>query len=106
MARDLLDSKEAARRLRITEDQLGALVQDGEISYINVGRGTKRPRRRYTEEDLAEFLERRRRREACRSTKTNVRRTISSISNTTVIGFSARRNARLEKTPKNSRPQS
>jgi excisionase family DNA binding protein len=105
MSRDLLNSKEAARRLNITTDQLTALVQDGEISYINVGRGMKRPRRRYAEEDLADFLERRRGRE-CRSIETKDRRSISSTFNTTVVGFMDRRNARLAKTPKNSRPQS
>jgi hypothetical protein len=39
----LLTPKETAARLRITEDQLAAFTADGEISYINVGRGKKRP---------------------------------------------------------------
>jgi excisionase family DNA binding protein len=60
----LLTPEQAALRLSITEDQLGALTHGGEISYINVGRGKKRPRRRYAEEDIQEFLERRRKREA------------------------------------------
>src|SRR5262245_27418275 len=101
----LLTPKETARRLRITEEQLAALTADGEISYINVGRGKKRPRRRYTEQDIQEFLERRRRREVCLSTATSVPRTTSSISRSTVIGFMAQRNARRAKTPSNSSPQ-
>ncbi len=104
MPRDLLDSKEAAHRLRITVDQLGALVHDGEISYINVGRGQKRPRRRFAEEDIEEFKERRRRREACQFTSPKSHRSTSSISGSGVIGFTARRNAQLAKMPKNSKP--
>ena len=93
----LLDGKEAAKRLKITEDQLAALVQDGEISYINVGRGKKRPRRRYAEEDLQELIERRRRRETCLSGNPKTRRTTGSTSGSAVIGFTALRNARLAK---------
>jgi excisionase family DNA binding protein len=101
---NLLDGKEAAKRLNITEDQLGALVHDGEISYINVGRGKKRPRRRYAEEDIEEFKARRRRREACLSIGLKSHRSISTISKSEVIGFTARRNAQPAKTPKDSRP--
>src|SRR4051794_32927192 len=100
----LLTHPETAQRLGITEEQLTAFVQDGEIAYINVGRGKKRPRRRYTEQDISEFLERRRRREACLSIATSVRLTTSSISRSTVIGFMARRSARLVKTPNGSNP--
>jgi hypothetical protein len=106
MTCDLFDGKEAARRLDITTDQLSALVRDGEISYVNIGRGKKRPRRRYTEEDLAEFRERRRRREVCLPTGTNGRHTTNSTSTSRVIGFTARRNARLGKMPKGSKPES
>jgi hypothetical protein len=94
-----LTPQETALRLNITTDQLAAFTADGEISYINVGRGKKRPRRRYTEQDIQEFLERRRRREVCLSTATSVPRTTSSISRSTVIGFMAQRNARRAKTP-------
>jgi excisionase family DNA binding protein len=103
MSRDLLDSREAARRLNITPDQLAALVQDGEISYINVGRGRKRPRRRYTEEDIEEFLERRRRREACLSIGTRDHRSTVSTSRSAVIGFTAQRAARLARKPSDSK---
>jgi excisionase family DNA binding protein len=68
----LLTPKEAAERLAITVEQLADLVMDGAIAYIAVGRGSKRPRRRYTEADLNDFIERRRRREV--SLPTNIGR--------------------------------
>jgi hypothetical protein len=101
---NLLTPQEAACRLNITVTQLGAFAQDGEISYINVGRGKKRPRRRYAEEDIREFKERRRRRESCLSIGASARHTTNSISSTKVIGFMAQRSARLGKTPKSSKP--
>src|SRR5258705_13788823 len=84
---NLLDAKQAAKWLNITEDQLVALVYDGEISYINVGRGKKRPRRRFAEEDIEDFKERRRRREACLST--------SPKSHVLPVRFPARRSSVL-----------
>lgn len=68
----LLTPKEAAARLAITVDQLADLVMDGAIAYIAVGRGSIRPRRRYTEADLNDFIERRRQREV--SLPTNIGR--------------------------------
>jgi len=91
--------KEQAARLKITVEQLAALTADGEIGYINVGRGKKRPRRRYTPEDEQEFLDRRRRREVCLSTSISAPRNTNSISKSKVIGFMAQRNARRAKKP-------
>src|SRR5205823_2559582 len=99
----LLDGKEAAKRLNITEDQLAALVQDGELSYINVGRGKKRPRRRYTQRDLEELIERRRRREACLSGSPRTHRSTDTTSGSAVVGFTALRNAQLAKKPRPSK---
>src|ERR1700731_84105 len=99
----LLDGKEAAKWLKITEDQLAALVHDGEISYINTGRGKKRPRRKYTEEDLKEFIARRRRREVCLSGSPKIHRSTDTISGSAVIGFTALRNAQLAKKPRPSK---
>ena len=39
----LLLPAEAARRLGITVDQLFAFVRDGELRYVNMGRGHKAP---------------------------------------------------------------
>ncbi|MGY2986484.1 MULTISPECIES: helix-turn-helix domain-containing protein [unclassified Bradyrhizobium] len=81
MPHQLLTPQEAAERLAITVEQLHDLVHDGEIAYIAVGRGSKRPRRRFTEQDLSDFIEQRRRREPSSS----------------IVGFSALRAARFEK---------
>jgi excisionase family DNA binding protein len=89
---ELFTRREAARRLHISSDQLAKLVYDGELKYVNVGRGKKRPRMRFTDSDIADFIERRSRREpACLSTRTNLKTPIASISGSEVIGFTARR---------------
>jgi excisionase family DNA binding protein len=100
---DLLNRKQAAKKLDITENQVTGLVSDGELQYINVGRGTKRPRMRFTEADLDEWIERRRKWGACLSiNRKNPNRIIGLTSSSTVVGFMARRNAHLAKKPKNS----
>src|SRR6516162_1475905 len=94
--------KEAAERLQISVDQLTGFAEDGEVRYVNVGRGKKRPRRRYTDDDLDEFIERRKRKEAglCPSTNQPSRRTGNMTSKSEVIAFSARPNARTAGKPK------
>jgi excisionase family DNA binding protein len=100
----LLTLDEAAQHLNVTADQVTAFVQDGELRYINVGRGKKRPRVRFTIEDLDEFIETRRRRDvACQSTKNPTHRSTTSTSKSEVIGFTALRAARLAKTPSGSK---
>src|SRR5260370_29239635 len=100
---DLLNRKQAAKKLDITENQLTGLVLDGELHYINVGRGKKRQRMRFPEADLNELIERRRKREPCLSiNRKNPRHIIGSTSSSTVIGFTARRNAQLARKPRNS----
>ena len=49
----LFDLKQAAKKLHVSEEQTRGFVRDGELQYINVGRGKKRPRMRFTEADLA-----------------------------------------------------
>ena len=93
----LLTPKEAAARLAITVDQLHQLVSDGEIAYIAVGRGQKRPRRRFTDADLEAFIERRRRRDVFLPPSPKTRRITTSTSGSEVVGFAALRAARLEK---------
>src|SRR5258705_4043692 len=58
---ELFDRKQAAKKLDISEDQVTGLVLDGELRYINVGRGKKRSRMRFTDEDLDDLIERRQR---------------------------------------------
>lgn len=101
----LFDLKQAARKLGISEDQTRGLVQDGELQFINVGRGKKRPRMRFTEADLDDLIERRRRKSnpLCQSTNRRNHRIGNTTSRPEVIGFTARRNAQLAKTPKSSK---
>lgn len=61
MSPRLFDLKQVAERLCVSEEQARGLVQDGELPFINLGRGKKRPRMRFTEADLHDFIERRRR---------------------------------------------
>ena len=100
----LLTLDDAAQHLNVTSDQVTAFVQDGELRYINVGRGKKRPRMRFTVADLDEFIEARRRRDvACQSTRNPTHRSTTSTSKSEVIGFTALRAARLAGTRKNSK---
>jgi excisionase family DNA binding protein len=81
--------KEAAERLQTSVEQVTGFVRDGELRYVNIGRGKKRPRRMFTDDDLDEFIERRKRRDACLSTSQQSRRTGSMTSKSAVIAFSA-----------------
>ncbi|MGB3865052.1 MAG: helix-turn-helix domain-containing protein [Xanthobacteraceae bacterium] len=99
----LLTPKEAAARLAITVDHLAGLVKDGEIAYIFVGRGEKRPRRRFTEADLDAFIERRRRREVYLPPRVKTRRMTTSASRSEAVGFTALRNARVAEKQKRKR---
>src|ERR1700681_4055563 len=88
----LLTLREAAARLNITPNQVRGLIDDGNLKYINVGRGKIKPRYRFAETDIDEFLDRRRTREepSClSSSRKSPRRTIGSVSKSTVIGFTA-----------------
>lgn len=55
----LLKPAEAARQLGITEDALIRHVRDGELDYVNIGRGTLKIRRRFKQEDIDAFIKRR-----------------------------------------------
>lgn len=100
----LLTPKEAAARLAITVKHLTELIRTGAIAYINVGRGNKNPRRRFTEADIEDFIERHRRREVCLPPTRNIRRRSSSISDMGFPSFTALRAARLaEKLEKQKR---
>jgi hypothetical protein len=99
----LLTMEQAATRLNVTHDELAGFVRDG-LPYINVGRGKQRPRIRFTKQDLDQFIEQRRQREAsCPSTKGRTASSITTISSLKVIGFAARRNELLAKKLKPSK---
>jgi excisionase family DNA binding protein len=100
----LFDLKQAARKLGISEDQTRGLIEDGELQFINLGRGKIRPRMRFTETDLDDLIERRRRKNTpCLSTSRKSHHITSMTSKSEAVGFMARRNAQLAKTPKSSK---
>jgi excisionase family DNA binding protein len=102
---ELLILDQAAAYLNVTADQVTAFVQDGELRFINVGRGSKRPRYRFTIEDLQEFIQQRKRKEIqCLSTNPRSRLSMPSTFKSEVIGFTARRNVLLAGKPKPSKP--
>ena len=52
----LLTAAQAAAKLNATIEQVMAYVEDGSLRYVNIGRGSKRPRYRFTQSDLNEFI--------------------------------------------------
>jgi len=93
----LLTPAEAAARLRITEEQLSAFVRDGELRYVNMGRGTKRPRYRFTEADICELIEKRKEQDfqCLSSNRKSPHRTTGTTSKSVVVGFMDRRAAQI-----------
>ncbi|WP_082025600.1 helix-turn-helix domain-containing protein [Methyloceanibacter caenitepidi] len=93
----LLTPSEAAARLNVSRKTLDAHVKAGELLFINVGRGSNKPRRRFTESDLADFIEARREREIpCRSTDRKARRSTTTTSKCEVVAFTALQGARAD----------
>lgn len=88
---------EAAARLATTVEQVFAFVRDGELHYVNVGRGKKRPRYRFADGDIDELIEKRKEQAVqCPSTNPKSQRLISgSTSKSVVVGFMDRRAAQI-----------
>lgn len=104
VAPELLTLDQAATYLNITADQVAAFVQDGALDYINLGRGKKKRRIRFTKQDLDAFIEHRRQREVqCLSTGPSSRRSTPSTSGTVVSDFLGLRAAQLARKPKPSK---
>jgi hypothetical protein len=93
---------EAAERLHCSIKSVLAHVAAGELRYVAIGQGRKRPRKMFTDSDLDQFIENRTRKDAglCPSSKTHVRRSTDTASKSCVIAFTARRNARPGAKPK------
>ena len=103
MSTQLRSPQSAAERLGVSVKTLNGYVRDGELRYINVGRGTKKLRRKFTDEDLEELIQRRAQRDVpCQSTSTRTARSTTTISNSRVIGFTALRDARANERLKHS----
>ena len=102
MSRELRTPRETAEQLHVTTDQLRGFVNDGEIRYVNVGRGKKRERMMFKPADIEEFVERRTKRKVftCLSTNLKSPHSTGTISSAEVVGFTARRNERRNAKPK------
>lgn len=97
----LLTPDEAAKALGMSRRTLDEHTRNGEISYINIGRGLKRKRAKYDPVDLERFKERRRRTDACRSTA--AMGSTTSTFGSTVYDFTALLEQRRNAKPKRSR---
>jgi hypothetical protein len=93
----LLTASEAAVKLRCSIKTLNGYVAAGALKYVPIGHGKKRPRKMFTDADLDQFIAAQTRKDvpACPSSARSARRTGITTSNGEVIGFTARRNARL-----------
>lgn len=93
----LLTPRDTAERLQVSIDQLRGFVHDGELRYVNLGRGRKKPRMMFTEGDITEFIARRTRRHVeCPSTNRSAHHILPSTSKSKVIGFTARLSAKRD----------
>jgi hypothetical protein len=99
----LPDVAAVAVRLNVTKEKVRTFARDGELKFINVGHGEKRPRYRFTDSDIAELIEKRRQQETlqCPSLKPKSPHPISGTgSKSIVVGFMEARAARLARKPK------
>ena len=87
----LRTSAEAAARLDCSLKTLRAHVAAGELRYVTIGQGTKRPRRRFTDQDLNEFIAAQSRKDSppCHSIESRVRPTGISNFKSKVVAFTA-----------------
>jgi hypothetical protein len=97
----LRTASEAAARLGCSVKTLNGHVAAGDINYVAIGHGRKRPRKMFTDADLEAFIANRTRKDAPRpSTRIRARRSGSSTSGSTVVAFTARPNARPDAKPR------
>ena len=94
---------EVARALGCSVKTVNAHVAAGDLRYVIIGKGTKRPRKMFTDADLNEFVANQTRKDVpCPSTRTETaaRRTGTSTSKSKVIGFMEARSKRRDAKPK------
>src|SRR6266542_4219815 len=99
----LLTIEMAAAILQVSPKLVRVFVREGSLRIITLGqKGSRKPRVRIQREDLDEFIEQRVTRNipSCPSTNRRTRRTTNTTSSAEVIGFTARRNARIVEKPK------
>jgi Helix-turn-helix domain len=95
----LHDAHSAAAKLKVSEDTLAGYVRAGELRFINVGKGTMRPRYRFTDSDLDAFIAARTTSQEttpCPSFAPRKANRITGIRSSNLeSGFMARRNAQI-----------
>ena len=97
----LLTPGQAAQSLDICMKTLFGHVRDGALRYINVGRGSKKPRRMFDPIDLADFRQSRKRIEApCRFIGRKPRPSTNTTSKCEVVAFTALQSPRADGKPK------
>jgi excisionase family DNA binding protein len=101
----LLTARQAAQHLNITVEALLAHVHDGTLRAINISRGRKRGRYRFTPADLDAFKASRITQDSpCRFTSGKPARTTISTSSSKVIGFAEVQARRLAAKRMHSKP--
>jgi hypothetical protein len=97
----LRSADEAAAKLGCSIKTLKGHVASGALTYVSIGRGSKRMRRMFTDADLDAFIEAQTRKDVpCRSFATHARRTGISTSSGEVIAFTAQPRPRPAVKPK------
>ncbi|WP_425374522.1 helix-turn-helix domain-containing protein [Mesorhizobium waimense] len=86
----LLTPVQAAELLAVTPKHLLELTNEGALRWVNIGLEGKRPIRRYKQEDLAEFIEKRSQK-ACRYTENTANQNTPMTSSFAVVDFPAPR---------------
>jgi hypothetical protein len=97
----LRTSDEAARKLGCSTKTLNGHVAAGDLRYVIIGKGKKRPRRMFTDADINEFVSSQTRKEPpCLSDATRGRRSGSTTSKSEIVAFSALQRRRRDVKPK------
>jgi hypothetical protein len=98
----LRTAEEAAARLGCSIKTLKGHIAAGSLRYVAIGHGSKRPRKMFTDADLAAFIEAQTRKDspACPSFESRARHTGTSISSGEVIDFTVPRKPRPDAPPK------
>src|SRR5262249_32869277 len=100
----LLTRAEAARRLRCSEKTLRAHLDAGDLRYVSIGKGTKRPRKMIAPADLDDFIANQTRKDSpvCRYIASRARCSSTSNSASEVIAFTGQPRPRPGAKPKKS----
>ncbi|TGT65368.1 helix-turn-helix domain-containing protein [Mesorhizobium sp. M2E.F.Ca.ET.166.01.1.1] len=86
----VLTPAQAAELLAVTPKHLLELTNEGALRRVNIGLESKRPTRRYAQDDLIEFIERRSQK-ACRFIESTANQNTPMTSSFAVIDFSVPR---------------